>query len=253
MANRTPLIAGNWKLHKDCAESVTFAKELREAIPAEIDVDVMVAPTFTALYPVCDILKGSPIAVGAQNMFWESKGAWTGEISAEMIRSCGCTHVIIGHSERRQYFGETDETVNTKLKAALSAGLVPVVCIGETDEERKAEKTFEILDTQVKMGLKGLSVEELAPVVLAYEPVWAIGTGNTATPEMVQEVHAFLRKCVADTLQKELANAMRILYGGIVKSGNIAELMALEDVDGALVGGASLETESFSGIVRYKR
>ncbi|SCY86050.1 triose-phosphate isomerase [Desulfoluna spongiiphila] len=253
MATRTPLIAGNWKLHKDCAESVAFAHELKSAIGADTDVDVMVAPTFTALYPVCEALKGSPIAVAAQDMFWESKGAWTGEISAEMIRSCGCTHVIIGHSERRQYFGETDETVNAKLKSALEAGLVPVVCIGETDEERKQGKTFEVLDTQVKMGLKGLSAEELASVVLAYEPVWAIGTGNTATPDMVQEVHAFLRKSVADSLQKELANAMRILYGGSVKSGNIAELMALEDVDGALVGGASLDTESFSGIVRYKR
>lgn len=253
MANRTPLIAGNWKLHKDCADSIHFAKELKEAIPQGIDVDVMVAPTFTALYPVCETLEGSPIAVGAQDMFWENQGAWTGEISAEMIRSCGCTHVIIGHSERRQFFGETDETVNAKLKAALSAGLIPVVCIGETDKERKAGKTFEVLGTQVTMGLEGLSPEELAPVVLAYEPVWAIGTGNTATPEMVQEVHAFLRKRVADNIQKELANAMRILYGGSVKSGNIAELMGLEDVDGALVGGASLETESFSGIVRYKR
>lgn len=253
MAPRTPLIAGNWKLHKDCAESVAFAKELNNAIPGDIDVDVMVAPTFTALYPVCEVLKGSPIAVAAQDMFWETQGAWTGEISAAMIRSCGCTHVIIGHSERRQYFGETDDTVNAKLKAALAVGLVPVVCIGETDEERKEGKTFEVLDTQVKMGLKGLSAEELAPVVLAYEPVWAIGTGNTATPEMVQEVHAFLRKSVAESIQKELANAMRILYGGSVKSGNIAELMALEDVDGALVGGASLEPESFSGIVRYKR
>ncbi|WP_300671742.1 triose-phosphate isomerase [Desulfoluna sp.] len=252
MANRTPLIAGNWKLHKDCAESIAFAEALNKAIPADIDVDVMVAPTFTALYPVCECLKTSPIAVAAQDMFWETKGAWTGEISAEMIRSCGCTHVIIGHSERRQFFGETDETVNAKLKAALSAGLIPVICIGETDEERKAEKTFEVLETQVKMGLKGLSAAELSSAVLAYEPVWAIGTGNTATPEMVQEVHAFLRKVVADGFQKELANAMRILYGGSVKSGNIAELMALEDVDGALVGGASLETESFSGIVRYK-
>jgi len=253
MATRTPLIAGNWKLHKDCAESVAFATELKDALGADIDVDVMVAPTFTALYPVCQALGKSPIAVAAQDMFWETTGAWTGEISAEMIRSCGCTHVIIGHSERRQFFGETDETVNNKLKAALKAGLVPVVCIGETDEERKQGKTFEVLDTQVKMGFKGLSAEELAPVVLAYEPVWAIGTGNTATPDMVQEVHAFLRKSVADSIQKELANAMRILYGGSVKSGNIAELMALEDVDGALVGGASLDTESFSGIVRYKR
>ena len=253
MATRTPLIAGNWKLHKDCAESVAFASELKAAIPADIEVDVMVAPTFTALHPVCEVVKGSPIAVGAQDMFWESKGAWTGEISAEMIKSCGCTHVIIGHSERRQFFGETDETVNAKLKAALAAGLVPVVCIGETDEERQAGKTFDVLEAQVKKGFQGVDASRLSTAVLAYEPVWAIGTGNTATPEMVQEVHAFLRKLVAESLQKELANGMRILYGGSVKSGNIAELMALEDVDGALVGGASLETESFSGIVRYKR
>ncbi len=252
MANRTPFIAGNWKLHKDCADSITFAEELKRAIPQDIDVDVMVAPTFTALHPVCEALKGSPIAVGAQDMFWEAQGAWTGEISADMIRSCGCTHVIIGHSERRQFFGETDETVNAKLKAALAAGLVPIVCIGETDAERKAGKTFDVLGTQVTKGLNGIDPETLAPVILAYEPVWAIGTGNTATPEMVQEVHAFLRKSVADTTHKELANAMRILYGGSVKSGNIAELMGLNDVDGALVGGASLETESFSGIVRYK-
>ena len=253
MANRIPLIAGNWKLHKDCTEAIAFAKELKEAIPSDIEVDVMVAPTFTALHPVCDVLKGCPIAVGAQDMFWESNGAWTGEISAEMIRSCGCTHVIIGHSERRQFFGETNESVNAKLKAALAAGLTPVLCIGETDEERKAGKTFDVLGNQVSIGLNGLSPEDLAPVVLAYEPVWAIGTGNTATPEMVQDVHAFLRNLVAESVQKGLANGMRILYGGSVKSGNIAELMGLEDVDGALVGGASLETESFSGIVRYKR
>ncbi|MCG8472661.1 MAG: triose-phosphate isomerase [Desulfobacterales bacterium] len=248
---RRPLIAGNWKLHKVCDEAVDFARELLDAVGSKTEVDVMVAPTFTSLFPVCQTLKSSPISVGAQDIFWESKGAWTGEISAEMIASTGATHVIIGHSERRQFFGETDETVNKKLKAALSCDLTPLVCIGETDEERSTGKTFDVLKGQIKGAFEGLSPDELAPVVLAYEPVWAIGTGNTATPEMVQEVHAFLRQFVAEFTQKDLANGMRILYGGSVKSGNIAELMALEDVDGALVGGASLEVESFKGIVRY--
>lgn len=252
---RTPLIAGNWKLHKSCDEAVSFASDLADAVGSDLDIDVMVAPTFTALYPVSEALKAktTPIAVGAQNLFWETKGAWTGEITGEMIASTGATHVIIGHSERRQFFGETDETVNKRLKAALAENLIPLVCIGETDEERQAGKTFDVLKSQIIGAFKDLASAELATTVLAYEPVWAIGTGNTATPEMVQEVHKFLREFVAELTEKPLANGMRILYGGSVKSGNIAELMALEDVDGALVGGASLDVESFKGIVRYSR
>ncbi|MBS3809184.1 MAG: triose-phosphate isomerase, partial [Desulfobacterales bacterium] len=211
------------------------------------------APPATALTVVSKIIRDTPVGLGAQNLFWENEGAYTGEVSGPMLASAGCRYVIIGHSERRQYFGETDENVNRKIKAALAAGLVPVICVGETESEREAQKTFSILDKQMKNGLEGLTAEEFGGSVIAYEPVWAIGTGKTATADQAQEVHAWIREFLEKRFGKETAGATRILYGGSVKPGNIAELMALPDIDGALVGGASLKPDAFSEIINYKR
>jgi triosephosphate isomerase len=252
MANRRPLIAGNWKMHKTIEEAVETVQNLVEHT-ARSDVEIMVAPPFTALAPVAETLKNTGIALGAQNIFWKDEGAYTGEISGPMLISAGCRYVIIGHSERRQYFGETDETVNKRLHAALRHGLIPVVCVGETEDERDAEKTFSVLDKQVGDGLKDFVADDLEHLVLAYEPVWAIGTGKTATREQAQEAHAFLRSLIGKNFSKGLAESLRILYGGSVKPGNAAELMAMPNLDGALVGGASLEAKTFSEIVRYDR
>jgi triosephosphate isomerase len=253
MAARNPLIAGNWKLHKTVAEAVETARHLAGRLPEAPSAEIMLAPPFPALAPMAEALRQTPIAVGAQNLFWEDEGAYTGEVSGPMLISAGCTYVIIGHSERRQYFGETDETVNKRLRAALRHGLIPVLCVGETESEREAEKTFSVLDKQVGDGLKGFVADDLKQLVLAYEPVWAIGTGKTATSDQAQEAHAFIRSLIGKKLDKTLAESVRILYGGSVKPGNAAELMAMDDIDGALVGGASLEAETFSKIVLYDR
>jgi len=252
MTTRTPLIAGNWKMHKTCKEAEQAASALA-ALTANAGVEVMIAPPFTALVPAAAALKGSHIALGGQNLYWEHQGAFTGEVSAQMLRSAGCTHVIIGHSERRQFFGETDETVNKRLAAALEAGLVPVVCVGETEAEREAGETFSVLDKQVQKALEGFSFEPPAALVIAYEPVWAIGTGKTATSEQAQEAHAYIRGLVESGFGKAVADAVRILYGGSVKPDNAAELMAKPDIDGALVGGASLDPEVFARIVNYRK
>ncbi len=249
--NRRPLIAGNWKMFKTCSEAVETVSRLMELARGADTVDIMVAPPFTSLHPVSEVAEKGNIAVGAQNIFWEKDGAYTGEISADMLRSCGVTHVLIGHSERRQYFGETDETVNRRVGAAIAAELIPVLCVGETEEQREEGNTFSVLDKQIKKGLEGLSASELVNLVVAYEPVWAIGTGKTATPSMVQEVHGFLRDLIEKTFDSDLSSAVRILYGGSVKPDNIGELMALADVDGALVGGASLDPETFSRIIHF--
>jgi triosephosphate isomerase len=253
MGNRRPFISGNWKMFKTCPEAVEAAGTI-SMIVADVlsDIDVMIAPTFTALAPVADKLEDSPILIGAQNLFWESEGAYTGEISAEMIASAGCECVIIGHSERRQYFNETDESVNKKIKAAISSKLIPVMCIGETESEREEEKTLSVLDKQIKKGLEGLPSEELKSLIIAYEPVWAIGTGKTATSDQAQEVHKYIRSLLENIYNADFAGAVRILYGGSVKPNNVAELMEREDIDGALVGGASLDPETFSKIVHYK-
>ena len=251
MALRTALIAGNWKMHKTVAESVETAGQLAKLIADAPDVEVMIAPAFTALASVSQVIRGSRLGLGAQNLFWEQQGAYTGEVSAPMLVSAGCRYVIIGHSERRQFFGETDETVNRKIGAALHADLVPVFCIGESEAERDAEKTFSVLDKQIQKGLEGLASEDLATMVIAYEPVWAIGTGKAATPQQAQEVHAFVRSRIAELLGSALADDIRILYGGSVNPGNVDELMALPDVDGALVGGASLDAETFSRLVHF--
>ena len=252
MADRKPLIAGNWKMFKTCSEAVETARQLVDLVKDAQHTEVMIAPTFTALAPVSEILQNGPVALGAQNLHWEKEGAFTGEISASMLISAGCTHVIIGHSERRQYFGETDETVNKKIGAAIANQLIPVFCIGETEAERDANETFSVLDKQITKGLNGNLQENLKTLVIAYEPVWAIGTGKTATTEQAQEAHEYIRGVVRKRFGDLLASSMRILYGGSVKPGNINDLMTMPDVDGALVGGASLEAESFSQIVKFK-
>lgn len=251
MDNRVPLIAGNWKMFKTGNEAVDAARELASLVDTVSGVDIMIAPPFTALAPVADAVKGSRVALGAQNLYWEKEGAFTGEISAAMLVSAGCRYVIIGHSERRQYFGETDETVNKKIDAALQNRLIPVFCVGESEAQREAGETFSVLDKQIKKGLEGFSLNDLHTLVIAYEPVWAIGTGKTATREQAQEVHRFIRSLIESDFGDALAKSIRILYGGSVKPDNISALMSMPDVDGALVGGASLNAETFSRIVRF--
>jgi len=252
MKDRRPLIAGNWKMYKTPNEAAETARQLVEHVTGVTDVDIMIAPTFTALASVFKVIQNSPVALGAQNLFWEDEGAYTGEISAPMLKSVGCQYGIIGHSERRQYFGETDETVNKKIQAVIQVGLKPVLCVGETENERESEQTFSVLDKQVKNGLKKLVSDQLDMLVIAYEPVWAIGTGKTATEDQAQEVHQFIRSLVEKNFGKALSESIRILYGGSVKPNNIANLMSMPDIDGALVGGASLDAESFSQIVKFR-
>jgi triosephosphate isomerase (TIM) len=247
---RRPFIAGNWKMYKTIPEAVDLARKLAEGLADVRDRDIMIAPPFTMLAPVAFVLADSTVSLGAQDVFWEKEGAFTGEVSPGMLKDAGCRHAIIGHSERRQFFGETDQTVNRKVKAALEAGLSAVMCVGETLRERESGKTLEVVGRQVREGLR-----DLAPGAdhfsLAYEPVWAIGTGRTATPDQAQEVHAFLRKTLGEVLGAGAAGAIRILYGGSVKADNIADLMSREDIDGALVGGASLKADSFISIVKF--
>ncbi len=250
---RRPIIVGNWKMHKTTAEAVALVQDLRSSVAQVHDVDIGVAPPHTALKSVAEALHGSTIFVTAQNMHWELQGAFTGEISATMLRDAGCTRVIVGHSERRQYFAETDATVNRKLRAALNAGLDPILCIGETLDQRDHNATFSVLEQQVRHGLADIAAEDLSGVVIAYEPIWAIGTGKTATPDQAQEVHAFIRGLVRELYGKALADEVRIQYGGSVNAGNIRALMTQPDVDGALVGGASLEASSFAQIVAFQR
>jgi triosephosphate isomerase len=249
---RTPFIAGNWKLHKTVDEAVETARELADRLGAAPGVEVMIAPPFTALTAVSAAVRDAPVALGAQNLFWENEGAFTGEVSGPMLVSAGCRHVIIGHSERRQFFGETDETVNRRLGAAVAAGLRPILCVGETESEREAEKTFSVLDKQLRGGVKGILSSDLRHLVIAYEPVWAIGTGKTASREQAQEAHGFLRKTVTDIFDADFANRIRIQYGGSVKPDNISALMAMPDIDGALVGGASLDADTFARIATYR-
>jgi triosephosphate isomerase (TIM) len=250
---RRPIIVGNWKMHKTTAEAVTLVKALHASVAQVQDVDIGVAPPYTALMAVAEALRGSAIFVAAQNMHWEPQGAFTGEISAAMLADVGCRRVIIGHSERRQSFAETDATVNRKLKAALNAQLDPIVCIGETLGQRQDNATFGVLEQQICQGLAEIPADGMRRIVLAYEPIWAIGTGQTATPAQAQEVHAFIRGLLGTLYGKALADEVRIQYGGSVNAGNIQTLMTQPDVDGALVGGASLETSSFAQIVSFQR
>jgi triosephosphate isomerase (TIM) len=250
---RRPIIVGNWKMHKTTTEAVALVKALRSSVAQVHDVDIGVAPPYTALMVVAEALRGSTIFVTAQNMHWEPQGAFTGEISAAMLSDIGCTRVIVGHSERRQYFAETDATVNKKLRAALNAQLDPILCIGETLDQREGNATFSVLEQQVRQGLADIAAESMSRVVIAYEPIWAIGTGKTATPAQAQEVHAFIRSLLGELYGKALADEVRIQYGGSVNAGNIHTLMTQPDVDGALVGGASLEASSFEQIVSFQR
>ena len=245
---RKMLIAGNWKMHKTVPESVSLAQEISRGV-ARHDVDVMLAPTFTALWAVSQALKGSSILLAGQNLFWEEQGAYTGEISGPMLKACGLSHVIIAHSERRQYFGETEKTAAKRLEAALQAGLAPILCVGESLDEREADQTEGVLESQLAGALAGLESDRISDLVVAYEPVWAIGTGKTATEEQANAAHAFIRRWLAGRFDKEVANQCRILYGGSVKPDNAAGLLRQKEIDGALVGGASLKSESFLGII----
>ncbi|PIE61921.1 MAG: triose-phosphate isomerase [Desulfobacterales bacterium] len=249
---RKPFIAGNWKMYKTGSQAVETARELASLCRDMSDIDIMIAPTALSLPLVAQAVEHTPINVGAQNLYFETQGAYTGEVSAQMVKAAGAQYAIIGHSERRQYFGETDDFVAKKVKAAIEADLIPVVCIGETEAERDAQKTFFVLDKQVTDGLKIAGPDGIGTLILAYEPVWAIGTGKTAGPEQVDEVHQFLRKLLKEKFSETLANETRILYGGSVNPDNIKALMNIEDVDGALVGGASLDAATFSRIIGYR-
>jgi triosephosphate isomerase (TIM) len=248
---RKPVIAGNWKLYKSNKEAADLVAKLIPEVKENCSVEIVVAPVFTALTTVKSVISGSNIMLAGQDCFWVKEGAFTGEVSPELLVDAGCSHVIIGHSERRQFFGETDETVNKKIMAALKAGLTVLFCIGETLDQREAGKTFDVLRNQVTGGLAGISKEQLKSLIIAYEPVWAIGTGKTASDEQAQEAHAFIRSQVVKLYNKATGDRIRILYGGSVKPENIKGLMAQPDIDGALVGGASLKAESFSAIVNF--
>ena len=249
---RKSVIAGNWKMNCTVKDAITLVNELKRELIDETKVDVIVCPPFTAISSVSEIIEESPIEVGGQNMFWEPKGAYTGEVSSQMLVDLGCKYVIIGHSERRQYFGETNETVNKKIKAALGADLKPIICVGETKEQRDKGITEAVVTEQIKEGLKDISGENILKCIIAYEPIWAIGTGVNATPEQAQDVHNLIRnKLLAEKYDKDIAKQIRIQYGGSVKPDNIKSLMQKPDIDGALVGGASLKADSFIKLATY--
>ena len=260
---RIPLIVGNWKMQKILQETVDFCLRLKDELgvtkepppPDRVDlgsgqVEVAVAPPFTALTAAAKALQDSPISISAQDVFWMESGAYTGEISAKMLADVGCRFAIVGHSERRQYFNETDNSVNKKAAALMKLGLIPILCFGETLSERQEGSTFSVVERQTREGLKGLAVKGPEDLVIAYEPVWAIGTGQTATPRQAQEMQAFIRQLIEEIFSPKTAQGVRILYGGSVKPENVAELMAMPDIDGALVGGASLDVKSFSQIIK---
>jgi triosephosphate isomerase (TIM) len=250
---RKPVIAGNWKMYKVLREAVDTALALKPLVVNASHCDVVIAPVFTALRSVADRLEGSNIKVAAQNCAVQNEfGAHTGEVAPTMLKDVGCSYVIIGHSERRQFYGETDEFVNRKTKASIAAGLNAIVCVGESLPERESGKAEEIVERQLNKGLDGLTVADMERIIIAYEPVWAIGTGKTATPEQAQQMHGYIRQTIAKTHGNAVADITRILYGGSVKPDNIAALMSQPDVDGALVGGASLEAVTFAEIVNYK-
>jgi triosephosphate isomerase len=249
---RRPLIAGNWKMHTTVAEAQQLAAAVIQAADKAADRDVMIAPPYTALAAVGKVLSGSGVLLGAQNVHWEEKGAFTGEISGGMLKDVGCKMVIIGHSERRQLFGETDFMINRRIGGALQFGLVPVFCIGETLKQREADQTLQVLEGQVRAGLAGVKLTAGSQLVVAYEPVWAIGTGKTATEAQAQEVHCFIRDLLRGMFEKNIAGQLRILYGGSVKPDNIDILMRQDDIDGALVGGAALEANSFERIICFQ-
>ena len=250
---RIPFIAGNWKMFKTVHETVVFVKELRSTVKDVNDVEIVVAPPFTAVHAAAEAARNSNVGVAAQDLYWEKEGAFTGEVSPQMIKEAGAEYAIIGHSERRTLFGETDAIVNRKLVAALANGLTPIVCIGETLDQRERNETFDVLDRQIKQGLDGVTGEQMAQLVVAYEPVWAIGTGRNATPAQASEAHGHIRRRLRQWFGSDAAETCHVIYGGSVKPDNIRELVAQPDVDGALVGGASLELRSFFDIVSRSR
>jgi triosephosphate isomerase (TIM) len=250
---RRPVIAGNWKMHKIVNEAVDFVQKLKPLVAKVEHCDVVVAPPFTALHAVAEVIQGSKIGVAAQDVHWNKEGAHTGDIATRMLADAGCTYVLIGHSERRRDRGETDAEVNRKLGAALAAGLIPIACVGETLAEREGGETRDVLQRQIQRGFTGLTSHELSRIIIAYEPVWAIGTGRTATPEIAAESHRYVRELIGGEFGTSVAAQVRILYGGSVKPDNINGLMGQAEIDGALVGGASLEVESFASIVNFKR
>ncbi|NCC51445.1 MAG: triose-phosphate isomerase [Spartobacteria bacterium] len=247
---RKPIVAGNWKMNKTIAEATDLVAGIKRELSEPVDVDVVLCPPYTTLKSVGEEIKGSQIDLGAQNMHWAESGAYTGEVSASMLREVFCHYVILGHSERRQYFAETDESVNKKAKAALAAGLLPIVCVGETLEQREAGDTEKVVEAQVRGSLADLGADGMLKTVVAYEPVWAIGTGLTASPEQAQEVHAFIRGILADMVDETVAQSVRIQYGGSMKPSNAKELMGQPDIDGGLIGGAALDAKSFAEIIR---
>ncbi|MCC7156303.1 MAG: triose-phosphate isomerase [Bryobacterales bacterium] len=248
---RTPLMAGNWKMYKTPAETQAFFSKFLPLVTGATHAEIAICPPFVNIAAAVEAAKGSRVGIGGQNVYWAKEGAFTGEVSAPMLKAAGCTWAIAGHSERRQYFGETDETVLKRAAAALDAGLLPIVCVGERLEERESGNTERVLEAQFNGGIAGLSAEQFAKTVIAYEPVWAIGTGKVATPDMAGAAHKFLRGLAESKYGKSAAAAVRILYGGSVKPDNVRGLMAQPDIDGALVGGASLEANSFASIVNF--
>ena len=249
VAMRTPLVAANWKMHKTVEEAVTYMQRFGDRRAGHADVEIVVAPPFTAIHTTATAAAGTAVSVAGQDLHWESHGAFTGEISGAMLKEAGASHVIIGHSERRHLFGESDSEVNKKVRAAVAAGLTPIVCVGETLDERDGNRTLDVLDRQVGDGLRGFDAEEIRQLVVAYEPVWAIGTGRTATPDQAQDAHAHIRSRLAGSFGADAGQRCRVIYGGSVKPSNAAELSAQPDVDGALVGGAGLDPDSFGEIV----
>ena len=250
---RTPIIAGNWKMYKTVADTVKYIKEFRGMVKDIADVEIVIAPPFTAVHAAAEAARNSNVGIAAQDLYWEREGAFTGEVSGPMLREAGAEYVIIGHSERRTLFGETDAAVNRKLAAAFSAGLTPIVCIGETLDQRDRDETMSVLDRQIKQGLDGVTAEQLGQLVLAYEPVWAIGTGRNATPAQAAEAHSHIRQRLRQWFGIEAAELCHIIYGGSVKVDNARDLVSQPDVDGALVGGASLDVQAFFEIVTRSR
>ncbi len=247
---RIPVIAGNWKMYKKISEAIDLVKGIQSSVSFPGEVEVVVGPPFSALSSVIEVCKNSYIGVAAQNMHWEDEGAFTGEVSGVFLKDMGCEYVIIGHSERRQYFSETDDAVNKKISSAIKHGLIPIVCIGETLSEREGERTFEVIERQLGDGLPALDPGDARKLIVAYEPVWAIGTGKTATPDQAEEVHSFIRDFLSNLFSPDVADSIRILYGGSVKPDNASDLLSQPNIDGGLVGGASLKSESFVEIIK---
>ena len=250
-SSRKPLIVGNWKMNNNITDSIKLVTALKNLIKEPLDIDVVLAPPFTALYSVLIANQESSLKLEGQNCYWEEDGAFTGEVAAPFLKDIGCDYVILGHSERRTLFGETDEMINKKIQAAFQADLIPIFCVGETHKERESKKTFEVIERQLRKGLSDITMHDLENFVIAYEPVWAIGTGNNATPAQANEVHSFIRNFVAKLYDAPTANNIRLLYGGSVKASNIKDLMKAHDIDGVLVGGASLVADEFAKIIQF--